>query len=374
MRILMTCDTIGGVWTYALELCRAFEEHGGIEITLATMGKKLNQAQWKEAERISCAQVRESEFQLEWMDEPWVEVDAAGTWLLELERQLDPDVIHLNGYAHGALRWSAPTLVVCHSCVMSWWAAVKREPAPLEIWGTYCERVKRGLHLADHVVAPSNAMLASVKTIYGELRAATSVIPNGRNAALFCAKEKQPYIFSAGRLWDQAKNTAMLDRIASRISWPIYLAGGTNAPSRHSQTRAQSAAICLGRISSQQMSDWLSCASIYCLPARYEPFGLSILEAALSGCALALGDIPSLREFWDDAAIFVSPDDDDALVSILNGLIEDQHLRQDYAQRAKKRSLEYSHARMAHRYLEVYREMIDQRARQRMWNGVTCAS
>ncbi len=32
------------------------------------------------------------------------------------------------------------------------------------------------------------------------------------------------------------------------------------------------------------------------LPARYEPFGLSVLEAALSGCALVLGDIPSLRE------------------------------------------------------------------------------
>ena len=39
-------------------------------------------------------------------------------------------------------------------------------------------------------------------------------------------------------------------------------------------------------------------ASIYALPARYEPFGLSILEAALSGAALVLGDIPSLREVW----------------------------------------------------------------------------
>ena len=36
-RILMTADTIGGVWTYALEFARALGPHG-IEVTLATMG------------------------------------------------------------------------------------------------------------------------------------------------------------------------------------------------------------------------------------------------------------------------------------------------------------------------------------------------
>ena len=53
-------------------------------------------------------------------------------------------------------------------------------------------------------------------------------------------------------------------------------------------------------------------AAIYALPARYEPFGLSILEAALSGCALVIGDIPSLREIWADAALFVPSDGHDA--------------------------------------------------------------
>jgi glycogen synthase len=59
-------------------------------------------------------------------------------------------------------------------------------------------------------------------------------------------------------------------------------------------------------------ADWYARASIYALPARYEPFGLSALEAALSGCALILGDIPSLREVWLEAAPYVSPDDESA--------------------------------------------------------------
>ena len=46
-------------------------------------------------------------------------------------------------------------------------------------------------------------------------------------------------------------------------------------------------------------------AAIFAAPAHYEPFGLGILEAAASGCALVLGDIASLRENWDGAAVFL---------------------------------------------------------------------
>jgi glycosyltransferase involved in cell wall biosynthesis len=48
---------------------------------------------------------------------------------------------------------------------------------------------------------------------------------------------------------------------------------------------------------------------VFAAPARYEPFGLAILEAARAGCSRVLGDIPSLRELWDGAARFVDPGD-----------------------------------------------------------------
>ena len=57
---------------------------------------------------------------------------------------------------------------------------------------------------------------------------------------------------------------------------------------------------------------WLRRATIFALPARYEPFGLSALEAGLAGCALVLGDIP-MREVWHDAAMFVPPEQPAAL-------------------------------------------------------------
>jgi hypothetical protein len=56
-------------------------------------------------------------------------------------------------------------------------------------------------------------------------------------------------------------------------------------------------------------------------PARYEPFGLSILEAAGDRCALMLGDIPSLREIWDSRAQSVAPGDHEALLAALATLL-----------------------------------------------------
>jgi glycosyltransferase involved in cell wall biosynthesis len=102
------------------------------------------------------------------------------------------------------------------------------------------------------------------------------------------------------------------------------------------------------------VADWLARASIFALPARYEPFGLLPLEAALSGCALVLGDIASLREVWDDAAVYVDPDDRDSLRVAIERLVADPAALADYASRAHTRARTYTTARMAKAYVEIY--------------------
>jgi glycosyltransferase involved in cell wall biosynthesis len=62
-------------------------------------------------------------------------------------------------------------------------------------------------------------------------------------------------------------------------------------------------------------------AAVFASIARYEPFGLAVLEAAQSGCALVLSDIPTFREFWHDAATFVPTDDPDRLAHTLTWLL-----------------------------------------------------
>lgn len=370
-RILMTADTMGGVWTYALELARALAPYD-VEVWLATMGAPLSPAQREEVSRIANLRACESGFKLEWMEEPWRDVRRAGEWLLRLADEIKPDVAHLNGYAHGALDWRAPVLVVGHSCVTSWWRAVKGEAAPAE-WNRYRDEVRQGLAAADLVVAPTRAMLDALIEHYGPLPK-SRVIFNGRAPVLLGNPSdlaKESLIFAAGRLWDEAKNIAALERIAERLSWPTYVAGEGHHPSgaQHSFGELQQ----LGQLPFSEVANWLSRAAIYALPARYEPFGLSALEAALCECALVLGDIPSLREVWGEAAIFVPPNDTEALRETLERLIADADLRRDYAARARQRALEYSPQRMAAGYLGAYSELMALREGRDSERSVACA-
>jgi glycosyltransferase involved in cell wall biosynthesis len=350
----MTADTVGGVWTYALELSRALAARG-VGVVLATMGTPLSEAQWAEALGVPGLTIEQSTWKLEWMEEPWEDVAAAGQWLLELEARYAPDVVHLNGYCHGALPWKRPVLMVGHSCVYSWWEAVRGEPAPEE-QSRYRWEVTRGLRAAGRVVTPTSAMLEALRRHYGPLPA-SCVIPNARRAEDFLPSEvREPFILAAGRLWDEAKNVGALEAVAPRLEWPVLVAGESQHPAGGGvRTRYVRP---LGRLSLAELSGWMGRASIYALPARYEPFGLSALEAALAGCALVLGDIPSLREVWEEAAVFVPPDDVDMLVRTLRRLVTEPVLRARMSTLARTRALQFSPERMGDAYLAAYAELV----------------
>jgi glycosyltransferase involved in cell wall biosynthesis len=349
MKILMTADTIGGVWTYAVELSRALRPRG-VRIVLATMGRPLSDAQLADVAGLPNVSVRESSYRLEWMPDPWADVERAGAWLLELEDAERPDVIHLNGYAHATLPWIAPVLVVGHSCVRSWWEAVHGAAAPQE-WDEYSRRVKDGLEAANAIVAPSHDMARNLVKHYG-LSEQVAVIPNSRDPALFPPAAKEPLVLAAGRVWDEAKNLAALDEVAPDVPWPVYIAGdltapgGGDAPLRHARA--------LGSLHRGALAQWLGRAGIYAFPARYEPFGLSVLEAALAGCALVLGDIPSLREIWGAAATFVDPADRAALARAITRLCDDAALRRAHAAQARRHALMFGPERTADAYLNLY--------------------
>ena len=364
MKILMTADAMGGVWTYALELIRALQNQYDAQVLLATLGDLPSEAQ-----RAQCvdehSELRSLNCKLEWMDEPWGDVEESGRWLQNLAREFAPDIVHLNGYAHAALSWPAPVVCVAHSCVLSWWRAVKNSDAPSS-WNCYRQKVRAGLHAADAVVAPTQAMLHEIETFYGPLPQASEfkiAIHNGLRAAEtrgkylqgdFSQTQRDPFVFAAGRLWDEAKNIAALDRIAASLPWPIRVAGDDRHPDgTRRATRVQN----LGFITREALEEQLNAATIYALPARYEPFGLSILEAALHGCALVLGDIPTLREVWGESAIFVAPDDDVALLDALCALIENPMRCEQLARKSFARAQRYRAATMAAQYDALYRKL-----------------
>lgn len=353
----MTADTLGGVWTYALALSRALCGCGN-EVHLASMGRFPTPAQQAQARLIEGLVVHSSAFRLCWMENPWADIARASRWLLRLAREIAPDLIHLNDFGHAALPWRVPTLLVGHSCVMSWWQAVHASEAPAH-WGDYRRLVRRGIRSADVIIAPTAAMGAALDRHHGPI-ADLRVIPNGLAAPTRAPSCKKDQILCAGRLWDEAKNLAAIAAVANTLPWPVVVAGeGAPHP-------PPSNLFLTGPLEPATLARYYRSASIFALPARYEPFGLAALEAGLNGCALVLGDIPSLREVWGDAALYVPPNDTARLKASLLRLIAEPDTRRRLGQQAAERARGFSLERMRDAYLDVYTQLLAGPARLRL--------
>lgn len=360
-RVLMSADTVGGVWQYSVLLGSELRRRG-IDVGIATMGKLPSIGQRTEAERAGLS-LFISSYKLEWMDDAWCDVERAGDWLLQVADEFRPDLVHLNGYLHSTLPWQQPHLLVGHSCVCSWWEAVHGSPFPASL-ERYREAVRAGLRAARCVIAPSQAMLAALERHYGPLHD-SQIIYNARRSALYHSMIKQPFVLSVGRAWDAGKNLDAVATAAASIDWTIYVAG----PMRHPQggERVMKDVCALGPLSATELARWYASASMFVAPARYEPFGLSVLEAALSGCALVLGDIPSQRELWDGAAVFVDPHDAAALAKVVNALIDDEPRRLQLMASARQRADRYTVRGMTTAYLEVYRSILRDEPTRAAW-------
>lgn len=357
-RVLMTADAVGGVWRYSVDLAAALVDHGA-EVLIATMGPRPSDEQRHELLSIPRVRLVESDYALEWMPDTWGDVDAPGHWLLALQSSFDPDVIHLNGYAHASLRWNKPVAVVAHSCVYSWWRAV-HGCAPGPEWSEYKRRVADGLSAADIVISPSAYMAGELQREYGVSPDKFRIIHNFSRAQVSPSTEKLPFMLAAGRVWDAAKNIGLLERIAPELDWEIHIAGDADGP--ESSMRKGQSAYFLGSLPHAELMKQMSLAGIFVHPALYEPFGLSVLEAARARCCLVLSDIPSLRELWDGAAVFIEACQPEAWVRELNRLARNPAERESMGQLAYSQSMKYTASSSVKQYREVYRSLVSSNA------------
>jgi glycogen(starch) synthase len=365
MHILITSDTVGGVWTYCRELVAGLLRRG-VTVTLVSFGDLPAGAQGEWMERLAPEErdrfaYYPTAFKLEWMQDSDTDMKASAEFLRGLIRETTPDLLHFNQYYFGALRCDLPRIVVAHSDVLSWWASVHGSEPPVSSWiRWYRDIVVRGLSQATAVIAPSRWMLDQVERHYLKPRHA-SVIYNGRTAGLFSPYiSKQDLILTVGRLWDAGKNAALLLR--EEMPAPVSIVGADHHPEAAAGQfkMSQRHGIRLEpQRDEKQMVQIFGRASIYAALSQYEPFGLAPVEAAFSRCAIVASDIPSFRELWGDAAFFFRNNDAQDLRSALETLVRDPGLRKYYAGAAYRHALrKFNAARMVDEYLELYRTLV----------------
>lgn len=349
LKLFMTADSVGGVFAYALDLARGLAPHG-VSTTLALLGPSPTPAQRAEAGTVPNLRLVDTHLPLDWLAEDRRAADQAAEEVATLAAYYGADIIHLNTPSLACDDYRRPVVTALHSCVASWWQAVRSGPMPADFrWRT--QVTAHGLHCADALVCPSAALAAEVERIYGRKPA---VVHNGRTAPGEPAPVAAPadFAFTAGRLWDEGKNLATLDEAAQRMKLPVVAAGSLDGPNG---TRTEVAHLdALGGVDAPAVRERLGQRPVFVSTALYEPFGLGVLEAAQAGCALVLSDIASFRELWDGAALFAPPRDAEAFADAANRLADDPTLRARLGAAARSRASRYTVETMARRMMDIY--------------------
>jgi glycosyltransferase involved in cell wall biosynthesis len=346
-RVLMTVDAVGGVWRYALDLA-AYLRRYEHEVVLAGLGPGPTQAQSAEAHDVGMLVWLDSP--LDWMTEREADLYNLPAELNELVRRHAIDLMHVNAPSQACgVAAGCPVVAVSHSCVVTWFHAVKHMPAP-SAWGWQKDRNRRGFDRADTVIAPSASHAAMLKHCYGPI-AGLEVVRNAVRPGA-AAAEREAFAIAAGRWWDEGKNGKVLEAAAAHCSWPVLAAGPLQGP--NGAACSFDAVRGLGELAGSEVRSLMARASIFVSPSLFEPFGLAALEAAEAGTPLLLADIPTYRELWDNAAVFFPTSDAAALGDAFNTLAADERLRRRLGRAAKQRSLEYSAERQAARMLSIY--------------------
>jgi glycosyltransferase involved in cell wall biosynthesis len=365
MRVLLTTDTVGGVWTYTRELVTGLVRNG-VCVTLVSFGHMPEPRQLAWTEGLRNLDYRPTAFGLEWMQDSAEDIAASSEFLLGVIHETRPDLIHLNQFCYGALAVDIPKIVVAHSDVVSWWVAVHGQEPPESAWiRWYRDLVQAGLDGAATVLAPSRWMLSQMEQHYGRLRHAR-VIYNGRSPQWFNPHvDKEDLVLTVGRLWDPAKQVSLLAKCD--CGWQAVIAGETQHPDQAYRNHTKRI-VCegmlelKGRQTSEQLRSLFARAAIYAAASRYEPFGLAPVEAALSRCAIVANDIPVFRELWGETACYFRTDDVAGLRESIAVLQRDLALRRQYAELGYQRARRHFGAeRMVEEYLDLYESLCPKR-------------
>lgn len=340
--LLMTADAVGGVWTYATDLAAALAARG-TRTTLAVLGPGLDGARRAQAAAIPGLTLIETGLPLDWLAARPADLLRAGEAVALLAARSGADIVQLNSPALAAeALFPCPAIGMSHSCLATWWAAMRQGPMPDDFaWRNAL--LAQGYARCDALVAPTRAFAEATARAHG-LRSPPEVVRNGRPAVAASARMGH-MAFTAGRFWDEGKDAATLDAAAASLELPFFAAGPTWGPNGAAVTLRHLRL--LGSLDGDAIAAWLARGPIFVSAARYEPFGLAVLEAAQAGCALVLSDIPTFRELWDGAAVFVAPGDAAGFAAAIRLLSREQEQRSLLRVAALRRARHYTAESMA---------------------------
>jgi glycosyltransferase involved in cell wall biosynthesis len=181
---------------------------------------------------------------------------------------------------------------------------------------------------AASVIAVSRWLQERLEEAVPEARGRTEVVDCGVDVERFAPRDVEParasvdwagagtHFLCLGGLTER-KNVLRLARAFERRGEGTLAFVG-DGPLRNA-LEGRSGVRLAGRVSHEEVPNWIAASDVVCQPSLSEPFGLATLEAMASGRSVVASSVGGPPEFvTSEAGVLVDPLDDDALLSALS--------------------------------------------------------
>lgn len=226
---------------------------------------------------------------------------------------------------------------------------------------------------ADAVIAVSPSSARFLRERYGRV-GHVHVIPNGlapgprpeRPAGTDAggADAGPARVICAGSVIDQKGHDVLVQAAALASGrWEAEVFGEGPDRARLARAAAESGLPVRFPGWAPSLAEALARADVACVPSRWESFGYAALEAMRAGLPVVASDVDGLRELVQDgvSGLLVAPEDAPGLAAALDRLAGDPELRAALGGAGRRRSLQFTSARMTAETLAVYRAALRRR-------------
>ncbi len=110
----------------------------------------------------------------------------------------------------------------------------------------------------------------------------------------------------------------------------------------------------LGHVDNETLAELYRQCAVFAFPSRYEGFGLPVLEAMSYGAPVVASSATSIPEAGGDAAVYVPPDEPDALAAALTKVLRDETHAAELRARGLARARTMTWERTAEATLRVF--------------------
>jgi glycosyltransferase involved in cell wall biosynthesis len=201
----------------------------------------------------------------------------------------------------------------------------------------------------------SDATRAELEWRFPATRGRTVTIPLGAGRPFFGASPggvpakhgiHSPYVLGVGTLEPRKNLTRLVEAFVSlprdvRGDCRLVLAGGRGWSNERFDSLVRRHAddvLLLGFVPDEDLPGLYAGATVFAYPSLAEGFGLPVAEAMAAGTAVLTSDRSSLPEVAGDAALLVEPEDIAAIAAGLERLLADGELREQLAERGRRRA------------------------------------